>query len=761
MSTSDSSVDHATVTPATGTFSCVVDADPRFHLEALRWFATLHLVVRADPADLVVHAVGGCRSDVLDYLRDQGVTVRDVEPFDVDSPHCNKIAGALDLADRGSEGLAVLTDADVVVLEDPRRLPIGANAVGSKPVDRPHPSLPVLRRVFAAADLPLPPMWPVDRDPEKSTLAGNGNGGLYLVPGTRLSAVASAWERWARWLLERTELLERFTLNVDQVSMAMALASEGIEPYRLETRWNFPTHERKRLPKSITPAVLHYHKEVNNKGLITRTGVDAVDRRVDMANAAISEIWHTAFPNATFWDWRYSTNSELGSGSGSRGKPLEDKRDMLSALVEILQARSVLDVGCGDGESTRDLPLPNYVGLDLSTEAVRRAKLTRPDGDYRVGTLADYPTEAELTLCLDVLIHEADPATYRATVKSLLEHTTRALLVSGFERPSQTDSAMVHFHEPLSTTLRELAPKAELYPLPSAKGAAFFLVLLVPEDVHPRDYSPATLDAVASKHPDLLRLIDVRTSGWKTIGFFPDHAPRLWEYPVAADLIMGKVEAGSRIVDIGAGVNPLVPYLTAHGYKVHTVDPSEMTREWPPKPDWTGWGYLDYAAIDMAEKSWNCPLDELPLDLQFDVGYSISVIEHLTADDRRGLLYALAQRVRPGGTAVLTVDLTRNTNDLWNRAQGQVVESVRHHGSLRGLVREAKQVGFTTSDVQAVRDWSDLPIDIGLLVLEREARPAQPARPPTALESVGPQFMAVAHKLATSVRSRVRTGSTA
>ena len=153
-----------------------------------------------------------------------------------------------------------------------------------------------------------------------------------------------------------------------------------------------------------------------------------------------------------------------------------------------------------------------------------------------------------------------------------------------------------------------MAPKAEVYPLPSGDGAAFFLVLLVPEDAHPRDYSPATLDAVASKHPDLLRLIDVRTSGWKSIGFFPDHAPRLWECPVAADLIMDKAEAGSRIVDIGAGVNPLVPYLTAHGYEVHTVDPSERTREWPPKPDWTGWGFLDYAAIDMAEKSWNCPL---------------------------------------------------------------------------------------------------------------------------------------------------------
>ena len=757
----DQPVGDAAKGPTAGTFSCVVDADPRFHLEALRWFATLRHVVGADPADLVVHAVGGCRSDVLQYLGDQGVSIRDIEPFDERSPHCNKIAGAVDLADRGTDGLAVLTDADVVVLEDPRRLPLGADSVGGTPVERPHPLLPVLKRVFAAAELPEPPLWPVGKHPDMSTLAGNANGGFYLVPGGRLTSVASAWARWARWLLEHLELLERWTLNVDQVSMAMALASEGIEPVQLDARWNFPTHERKRMPTTITPAVLHYHSEVNTQGLLTRTGVDAVDGQIEVANAAISKVWHTAFPNATFWNWRYATNAELGSGSGSRGQALADKRELLVALLDILQPRSVLDVGCGDGETTRDLPLPGYVGIDLSEEAVGRARQGRPDGDYRVGTLAEHGTEAELTLCIDVLIHEADRERYRATVRSLLEHTTRALLVSGYERPSPIDSHMVHFHEPLSSTVREMAPGAELYPLRDGAGATLFLVLKVPDGAHPRDYSPETLDSVASKHPDLLRLVSLRTSAWETIGFFPDHAPRLWEYPVAADLVMESVPAGSRVVDIGAGVNPLVPYLAARGYELHTVDPSDITREWPPKPDWTGWGFLDYAAIGMAEKSWRCPLDDLPLELQFDAAYSISVIDHLTADDRRGLLFALAQRVRTGGTAILTVDLVPNTNDLWNRAQGKVVESVRHHGSLRGLVREAKQVGFTASDVRTVRHWGGSPVDIGLLVLERDARPAQPARPPTALEAAGPQFLAVAHKLAGSLRSRVRTGSSA
>ena len=42
-----------------GRFSCVVDSDPRFHLDALRWYAALTRVAGVASGDLVVHAVDG------------------------------------------------------------------------------------------------------------------------------------------------------------------------------------------------------------------------------------------------------------------------------------------------------------------------------------------------------------------------------------------------------------------------------------------------------------------------------------------------------------------------------------------------------------------------------------------------------------------------------------------------------------------------------------------------------------------------------
>ena len=107
------------------------------------------------------------------------------------------------------------------------------------------------------------------------------------------------------------------------------------------------------------------------------TGSPSIDRQIERVNKAIGQLWQEAFPNDTFWQWRYLTDPELGSGIGSRGQPLLGKRELLATLLEAIAPTSVIDVGCGDGEATRDLPMPGYVGIDVSSEAVRRAKIGR------------------------------------------------------------------------------------------------------------------------------------------------------------------------------------------------------------------------------------------------------------------------------------------------------------------------------------------------------------------------------------------------
>ena len=150
-----------------GVFSCVVDSDPRFHFEALRWYATLRRVAAVQAHDMVVNAVGGTDSDILNFLRSQGVAVEAIEPFAERWPWCNKISGAIRLAERGVEGSAVLTDTDFVVLEDPRRLNIPPGAVASRLVGFPRPSLRILENIFETAGLEIPGLEPLDWRPRR------------------------------------------------------------------------------------------------------------------------------------------------------------------------------------------------------------------------------------------------------------------------------------------------------------------------------------------------------------------------------------------------------------------------------------------------------------------------------------------------------------------------------------------------------------------------------------------------------------------
>ena len=660
----------ATTAASRGCFACVVDEDRRFHLDALRWYASLTAVAGAAPDDLFVHAVAGTSSDVLAFVGSKGVTVHSVEPFDARSPHCNKISGALRMAEAGIEGLVVLCDTDVAVLEDPRSLELPRRAVAGKVVDAPVPPLEVLHTIFAASGLEVPPSVALPWGPGECTVSGNSNGGLYLVPGPLLATLAPAWAAWARWLLDRAELLGQWAVHVDQVSMALALASENVAPVQLDVRWNTPTHDPKRIPPDPpVPAVVHYHQEVDAEGLVLRTGKAPIDERIDVLNTAIRGVWTEATPQA-------------GDADGfRRSRPERDEDEQLDAilatLVEAVAPATVLEVGTEDPDQ--------LAGADVIV--------------CRVPVPADLAQTEKL-------------------VRQLWRGAGRALVLRAHVDP-EGDGSEAGAWGSLQATLRHAAPDGEIYLLDRPHPEATVVLLKPQPDRHPRDFVPATLDPLVLRHPDLLSLLVLRLHALTTTGFYPDHAPRLWEYPVVARLIVEHLPAGSRLADVGAGVTPLAPYLADRGYVVETVDPSETIRGWPAQPDWNEWGFLDYAAARLAHRSWNSTLHEVPRVPLFDGIYSISVIEHLPAAIRRALLADISARTRAGGLVALTIDLVPDSDDLWNLNLGVQVEVAAEHGTLRDVVRESADVGLELLDDDVVRKWGDSRVDVALLVFRR------------------------------------------
>jgi SAM-dependent methyltransferase len=672
-----------------GRLACVVDEHPRFHLEALRWSTALIRLAGVAPGDLVVHVVGSDRSDALDILRSQGVAVYPVERFDYRSPHCNKIAGALRLAAEPIVSMVVLCDADIAVLDDPRQVALPEGTIGSKPVDAPVPPLDVLREIFSVAGVPEPATVHLAWGPTAETLAGNNNGGLYLIPGVLLPQVATAWAEWAHWLLDRLELLGQWVIHVDQVAMALALAAEKIPTTPLDVRWNMPVHDPDRLPSDPpTPSVIHYHQEVDGHGFLRLTGREAIDSQIRRVNEVVGAEWNRHLPPATFRAWAHARDN---TGMAAH----RDVPSIVAAVVAAVRPTSILRIQPGD-----DLPATG--------------------------------TSADLTVAVDLgLLRDAD--SWKDAVERLWSASTRAAL---FALPDVGQDHAAIEGPPLAAILRQLDPDAEVYPI-DATGAEVVLGLRPPTPRHPRDFGPTTLDPLVARHPDPLALADLRTDAWRTTRFYPDHAPRLWEYPVVAQLVLDELPRGSRLIDVGAGTTPLAPFLTSHGYQVDTVDPStDIFREAPPKDDWNEWGYLDYGASGWAHRSWNCTLEELPSLPPFDGILSVSVIEHVPADVRRPLIRNIARRVRGGGLVVLTVDLVRGGDALWNRNQGVDVEDPVVHGTLQDIVDECDAVGLTLIRRETVRYWGTSHIDIALLALRSSTVPPSVEAPTRRLRAL-------------------------
>jgi SAM-dependent methyltransferase len=172
---------------------------------------------------------------------------------------------------------------------------------------------------------------------------------------------------------------------------------------------------------------------------------------------------HSTFDNLAFWEHRYQTDLELGSGGGSRGTFLKHKQELLQRLIDEQAPSSILDVGCGDIEVSRGFEFTGtYTGIDLSPTIIERNRRLRPGWQFVQGDFLqlahDGRLRADLVICFDVLIHQHDPQIYRAFVDNLVAAAAKSAVLTGFERLPRSGklSPNVAFHEPLTVTLSSI-----------------------------------------------------------------------------------------------------------------------------------------------------------------------------------------------------------------------------------------------------------------------------------------------------------------
>ena len=197
-----------------------------------------------------------------------------------------------------------------------------------------------------------------------------------------------------------------------------------------------------------------------------------------MGNRLARFLKRRTFDNRKFWNERYRTNPEMGSGPGSRGEFMSLKADLIRSAIASCGVESVLDVGCGDLASLNGIDLSRYTGIDISDVIVERNRQAYPQWEFLCADMTGsyVPPDADLVLCLDVLIHQRTRQRYDAILSKSLAAANKMALVSGFS--SEDRGWNVFFYEAIADSIKRLRPGASLQKVAEYRGTDLFSVTI-------------------------------------------------------------------------------------------------------------------------------------------------------------------------------------------------------------------------------------------------------------------------------------------
>jgi SAM-dependent methyltransferase len=129
----------------------------------------------------------------------------------------------------------------------------------------------------------------------------------------------------------------------------------------------------------------------------------------------------------TYWERRYCEGGN--SGVGSYGRLAHFKAAILNDFVAKHGIASVVEFGCGDGAQLALADYPDYLGLDVSLQAVEICR-QRFGGDpakrfQDLQSVTGGSVKAELSLSLDVIYHLVEDGIYQTYMHNLADAATR------------------------------------------------------------------------------------------------------------------------------------------------------------------------------------------------------------------------------------------------------------------------------------------------------------------------------------------------
>jgi SAM-dependent methyltransferase len=145
-----------------------------------------------------------------------------------------------------------------------------------------------------------------------------------------------------------------------------------------------------------------------------------------------------------YWEDRYAAGGN--SGVGSYDKFAEFKASILNEFVIEHDIKSVIELGCGDGNQLQLANYPSYIGFDISHTVIAMCEQIFADDRTKTFKLmSDYAEEtSDLALSLDVIYHLVEDRIFEGYIQSLFKAATRYVII--YSNNSDDNAGQVATH---------------------------------------------------------------------------------------------------------------------------------------------------------------------------------------------------------------------------------------------------------------------------------------------------------------------------
>tara|TARA_B100001989_G_C24519527_1_gene455050 strand:- start:555 stop:1211 length:657 start_codon:yes stop_codon:yes gene_type:complete len=138
--------------------------------------------------------------------------------------------------------------------------------------------------------------------------------------------------------------------------------------------------------------------------------------------------------SSNYWEERYKQNKT--SGSGSYGDSAKFKSKILNDFINENDIKTVLELGCGDGNQLSLAKYPFYVGVDVSDSVIQKCKTNfAADSNKIFYNLSEFKKiknnyTFDLSLSLDVIYHLVEDDVFISHINELFSSSKYVIIFS-------------------------------------------------------------------------------------------------------------------------------------------------------------------------------------------------------------------------------------------------------------------------------------------------------------------------------------------